>query len=784
MTTSTFGSSIKRLEDPKLITGQGTYTDDIQLLGMLHAVFIRSPHAYAKILNIDTSKARSHPGVIAVYTGTELKERLGTLPLAWILPEQKQISHAPMAFDTVRFVGEAVAVLVAVDPGTAVDAARLVDVTYEPMPAVVSAETASGSGTPPIHEDLDSNIVWEWNLSGGNADEAARESDVVVRQRIANQRLIPNPIETRGIVADYNKGTDHLTIWSSTQVPHLVRLAVSLATGHPEHRLRVVAPDVGGGFGSKICPYVDEIIIAVVAKELGKPVKWIETRQENYMATNHGRDHIQYVEIMGNRDGTITGLRTTVYANMGAHLSFFASLIPSALFGLMLIGPYKIPNISVKVYGVLTNTTPVEAYRGAGRPEATFIVERMVDRFAQQIQMDPVDVRRKNFIPAFDNGHTVPTGVTYDTGNYEPAFDKALEMAGYQDFRREQERARQDGRYLGIGVSSYVEICGLAPSAVVTSLGLQYGAWETALVRVHPTGKVTVYTGSSSHGQGHETTFAQIASSELGIPLDDFEVVHGDTSQLQFGVGTFGSRSAAVGGTAIHLSMQKIKEKGKKLAAHLLKTPESDIVYKDGSFQVPDAPEMSKSFQEIALAAHMASSLPDGMEPGLEALSYFDPKNFTWPFGTHVAIVEVDPDTGEVKLKRYIAVDDVGNVINPMIVDGMVHGGVAQGIGQALLEDCIYDKTGQLLTGSMMDYAVPTADAFPSFELERTVTPSTSNPLGIKGAGETGTIASAPAIVNAVVDALAPFNVKHIDMPTKPEKIWRAMGRLPRLHHR
>ena len=775
MTTAIFGSSIKRREDPKLITGLGTYVDDIKLVGILHAAIVRSPHAHARIRNIDMSKAGSHPGVVAVFTGAELQHQLGALPLGWILPGQKHVSHAPMAFDIARFVGEAVAAVVAEDPATAADAAAMVEVDYEPLPVVLGTEKATEDGAPQVHPEAPNNIAWEWGISGGDIDAAARDAEVIVRQRIVNQRLIPNPIEPRGVLCDYNRGTNHLTIWSSTQVPHLVRLATALATGHPEHQLRSVAPDVGGGFGSKICPYVDEIIIAMLAKRLGRPVKWIESRQENYMATNHGRDHIQHVEIMGNRDGTITGLRTRTYANMGAHLSFFASLIPSGLHALMLAGPYKTPSISATVYGTFTNTTPVEAYRGAGRPEATFIIERMTDMFAQEIGMDPAEVRRKNLIPPFDNGYTVPTTVTYDTGNYEAAFDKALEMADYKGFRQKQERARKEGRYLGIGVSTYVEICGLAPSAVVTSLGLQYGAWESALVRVHPTGKVTVYTGSSSHGQGHETTFAQVASSELGIPMEDVEVVHGDTSQLQFGVGTFGSRSAAVGGTAILLSVEKIKDKARKLAAHLLEAADADVVYEEGKIFVRGAPSTAKTFQEIALATHMASSLPEGMEPGLEALSYFDPKNFTWPFGTHVCIVEIDPDTGEVKILRYIAVDDVGNVINPMIVDGMVHGGITQGIGQALQEEAIYDDNGQLLTGSMMDYAVPTADVLPSFELDRTVTPSTTNPMGVKGAGETGTIASSPAVINAVVDALAPFGVKHIDMPVKPERVWRAM---------
>ena len=776
MTTAVFGSSIKRREDPKLITGQGTYVDDIKLVGMLHVVIVRSTRAHARIRSIDTSRAKNHPGVVEVFTGAELEPHLGPLAVGWLLPDIKMASHYPMAIDTVRFVGEALAVVVAEDPATAVDAAELVQVEYDPLPVVVDAEKTTQSSAPQIHPEAPNNIAWEWNVGGGDIEAAASQAEVTVSQRLINQRLIANSIEPRGVVADFNKGTNQLTLWTSTQVPHLVRLLLSLGIGHPEHQFRVIAPDVGGGFGSKICPYVDEIILVVLAKQLGQPVKWIETRQENYVATNHGRDHIQDVEIMGNRDGTITGLRVTAYANMGAHLSVFAPLIPSFLFGLMFVGPYTTPNISGKVYGTFTNTTPVDAYRGAGRPEATYILERMVDMFAKEIGMDPAEVRRKNLIPAFEDGHAIATGVAYDSGNYEPAFDRALEIVGYQRFRQEQEQARREGRYLGIGLSTYVEICGAAPAAIATTLGAQAGLFESALVRVHPTGKVTVFSGSSPHGQGHETTFSQIAASELGIPVEDVEVVHGDTAQVQWGIGTFGSRSAAVGGTAIHLGVQKIKDKVSKLAAHLLEAAEEDIVYEDGKLFVRGAPSNAKTFQEIALAAHVYSSnLPEGMEPGLEATSFFDPSNFTWPFGTHVATVEVDPDSGEVKLLRYVAVDDVGNVINPMIVDGMVHGGVTQGISQALQEEALYDENGQLLTGSMMDYAVPKAEDLVSFELERTVTPSPVNPLGVKGAGETGTIAASAAVINAVVDALAPFGVKHIDMPAKPEKVWRLM---------
>ena len=776
MTTKVFGSRIKRREDPRMITGQGNYVDDIKLVGMLHMFLVRSPHAHANIRGIDSSRAKALEGVVAIFTGEEFKEHLGSLPVGWPVPDTKEVPHYPLAVGTVRYVGDAVAAVIATDAFTAADAAELVEVDYEPLPAVVTMEEAVKSGAPQLHEDAPNNVAFEWEVGGGDVDQAAKDAEVLVKQRIVNQRLIPNAMEARGVLADYNRGTNQLTVWTSSQIPHLVRLLMSLVTGHPEHQLRIIAPDVGGGFGSKLYLYAEEVITAMVAKQLGRPVKWIEQRTEAYLATTHGRDHVSDVEIMGAKDGTITGLRATTYANMGAYLSTFAPLIPTYLYGLVFVGPYSFPNVKCKVIAPFTNTTPVDAYRGAGRPEATYLIERMVDLFAAEIGVDPAEVRRKNFIAPFDDGHDVPTGVTYDSGNYEPALDKALEMVGYQQFRQVQAQARGEGRYLGIGLSSYVEICGGAPSAIATTLGARAGLWESSLVRVHPTGKVTVFTGSSTHGQGHETTFAQLAASELGVPVDDVEVIHGDTQQVPFGTGTFGSRSAAVGGGAIYLSTSKIREKAKRLAAHLLEAAEEDIVYEDGKLFVRGAPATAKTIQEVALAAHVyAEDLPEGMEPGLEATSYFDPKNFTWPFGTHVAVVEIEPETGEVKLQRYICVDDVGNVINPMIVDGMVHGGIAQGVGQALQEEAIYDDSGQLITGSMMDYAVPTAEDFPMYETARTVTPTPVNPMGVKGAGETATIAAAPAVINAVVDALSPFGVQHIDMPATAEKVWRLL---------
>ena len=776
MTTATpsaaFGASIKRREDPRLITGRGTYVDDIKMVGMLHMALVRSPYAHANITSIDTSAASAADGVVAVLTGEDIGEEIG-LPCGWVVPDTIEVPHPPLAIGKVRCVGDAVVAVVADSAAAAADAAELVEVGYDVLPAAVNAELATHDGAPQVHDDAPNNIGFEWEVGGGDMEAAAGSAEVRVSERIVNQRLIPNPMEGRAVVADYNPGTNQVTVWTSSQIPHLVRLLLALVTGHPEHQIRVVAPDVGGGFGCKLYLYAEEVIAFVAAKQLARPVKWTEERQENYLATTHGRDHIGDWEIMGNRDGTITGVQGTVYANMGAYLSTFAPAIPTYLFGLMLVGPYNIANVHCKVIGVFTNTTPVDAYRGAGRPEATYVVERMLDRFAAEIGMDPAEVRRKNLIAPFEDGHEVATGVIYDSGDYENGLDLALSMIGYDDFRKEQEEARQQGRYIGVGLSTYVEICGMAPSAVAYSLGARAGVWESSLVRVHPTGKVTVYSGSSGHGQGHETTFAQLAASELGVPVEDVEVVESDTAQVQQGTGTFGSRSAVVGGTAIHMSVEKIKDKAKKIAAHMLEAAPEDVVYEDGQLFVQGAPAEAKSFQEVALAAYWYDGLPEGLEPGLEATSIYDPQNFTWPFGTHICAVEVDPDTGDVTVLRYVAVDDVGNVINPMIVDGMVHGGVAQGIGQALWEEGVYDDDGQLITGSMLDYAVPQAASLPSFETARTVTPSPTNPLGVKGAGETGTIAASPAVINAVVDALSPFGVTHIDMPAKAEKVWR-----------
>ena len=777
MATEVFGSSVKRKEDPRLITGQGTYVEDVKLTGILHMVLVRSPYAHAEIRSINSEESFKIPGVVAVFTGEDLKDELGSLPCGWVVPDTKEVPHPPLAVGRVRYVGDAVVAVIAEDLQSASDGAAKVIVEYEEIEHVIGMDDALKDGAVQLHDDAPGNIAFEWEVAGGDVNNAKSAADVTVQQRFTNQRLIPTAMENRGVVVDYNSGTNQITMWTSTQIPHLIRVLLSLVTGHPEHLIRVIAPDVGGAFGSKLYLYAEEVIVPIIARKLNRPLKWVESRSEGYLATTHGRDHVTDIEICGNKDGTITGLDVTTYANMGAYLSTFAPLIPTWLYGLMLSGPYTIPNIYCKVIAPFTNTTPVDAYRGAGRPEATYAVERAVDLFAAEINMDPAEVRRINLIPPFEDGYEVATGVSYDSGNYISSFERAIDMVGYDDFRKEQTEAREKGKYLGIGLSAYVEICGAAPSAVAGTLGARAGLWESANVRIHMTGKVSVFTGSSAHGQGHETAFAQIVSQELGIPVEDIDVIHGDTSQIQMGTGSFGSRSAAVGGAAIHMSTTKIKEKAKKLAAHILEASEQDIEFEDGKLFVKGAPSEFKTIQDIALSSYYyTDDIPEDMEPGLEAMSFFDPKNFTWPGGTHIAVVEIDAETGEVTLLRYIAVDDVGNVINPMIVDGMVHGGAAQGIGQALQEEAIYDENGQLLTGSLMDYAVPRAEDVPMYELDRTVTPTNVNPMGVKGAGETATIAGSPAVINAVVDALSPFGVTHIDMPAKAEKVWKLMS--------
>jgi aerobic carbon-monoxide dehydrogenase large subunit len=778
MSTRMFGSGIKRREDPRLITGKAKYTDDIKLPGTLHMVVVRSPHAHARIRNIDTSAAASMPGVVAVYTGKDMNI---PIPTGALIPgcDLKTPEHPALAKDKVRYVGDGVAIILAENRYLAQDAAETVRVDYEVLGAIVNPEDAVKDGAPQLFDDVPNNIAFRW-LMGGTDNQAAsnkvfEEAEVVVSERIVNQRLQPAPMETRAALAQWNPVTEEMTLWVTTQNPHIHRVLLSGLVGVPEHKLRVIAPEVGGGFGAKIDVYPDEALACWASKQLGVPVKWSESRSENFVAMTHGRDHIEYVELAATKDGTVKGIRGKVYAGMGAYLTTFGAGIPTILHALIYCGVYNFENAFADVIGAFTSTTPVEAYRGAGRPEATFLLERLMDKLANELGMDPVELRRKNLIPKFDNGHTVATGITYDSGDYEPALDKAIAMAGYSDFRKEQEAARKNGKYLGIGVTTYTEICGLGPSEVNGAVGFQAGAWESSIIRMSPTGKAQVLIGVSPHGQGGATSFAQIVNDALGIPMDDIEVVHGDTNLTPMGWGTYGSRNAAVSGAALAGAITKFKDKAKVMAAHMLEAAVEDIEYDAGKLFVKGSPENSKAIQEIVLMSHLGWNLPPGYEPSFEISNFYNPPNYVYPFGAHIAIVEVDTETGAIELKRYIAVDDCGAQINPMIVEGQVHGGLVQGIGQALCEGSIYDENGQLLTGSMMDYAMPRADMFPNFELDSTVTPSPHQPLGIKGIGETGTIASTPTIYNAVMDALKPLGVTQIEMPLTSARVWQAI---------
>ncbi|HXF83892.1 MAG TPA: molybdopterin cofactor-binding domain-containing protein [Anaerolineales bacterium] len=788
MATQVIGAALKRKEDPRLITGEAKYLDDIRLPGMLFAAILRSPYAHAKIKSIRTDKAAKLPGVVAVFTGEDFKD-LPPLPCAWQADAgriQNNINTPRvLEIDRVTHAGMGVAVVVAEDRYTAEDALNLIEVEYEPLPVVVDAEKATQPGAPQIHANAPNNICFDWSCGNKEATEKAlSESDVVVKQKLINQRLIPTAMEPRGCIAQYLPASDEYTVWMTSQAPHIMRLLLTaFIFGIPETKMRVIAPQIGGGFGTKIFLYPEYCLTVALAKKLGRPVKWMETRRENYLATIHGRDHVTYLEVGAKRDGTITALKVKTYANLGGILSTIGPGIPTTLYGRMLSGAYKIPHIYCNVLGTYTNTAMVDAYRGAGRPEATYVVERAVDLVARELNMDPAEVRRKNFIQPGDFPYApadnLLAGLKYDSGDYEKALNKALEMVGYSSFRKEQEEARKQGRYLGIGLSSYVEICGAAPSAWigVSATGQGWGAamWESANLRVHLTGKVVLTVGTQPQGQGHETTMAQIVAEQLGIPVEDVIVQVGDTLGTPFGYGTYASRSAAVGGTAVYHSAQKIKEKAKRIAAHLLEAAPEDMVFEGGRAYVKGSPDKGKTIQEIAAAAALGYSLPPGLEPYLDDITYYDPPECTYPFGTHICVVEVDKDTGEVKVLRYVAVDDVGKRINPMIVEGQIHGGIAQGVAQALWEGAVYNENAQLITGSLMDYAVPKATFFPKFELGSTETPSPTNPLGVKGVGETGTIASTAAAANAVIDALSPFGIRHLDMPLTPEKIWRAM---------
>jgi carbon-monoxide dehydrogenase large subunit len=766
MAIDTLGTPLKRKEDPRFITGTGSYLDDVKLNNVAHAAILRSPYAHARIRGIDTRAAAAMPGVIAIITGQDLKD-LPALPCAWPaggasggggLYTNNLDTPRLLALDDVKWAGEGVALVIAETTEQAHDALDAIEVDWDPLPAVVDAWEAVQPGAPQLHENAPSNVACTWFTGDKDGTAAAIEAaEVVVRQRLVNQRLIPNPMEVRGAIGRYEPGTDEYTVWMSSQTPHIMRLLITaFVLGIPEHKVRVISPDVGGAFGSKIFLYTEWVLVMLASKRLaGRPVKWVESRRENYVATTHGRDHVTEIEVAGTRDGTVTGLRVTTWANLGGRLSTIAPGIPTTLYGRVLSGPYAIPNVWCEVTGVYTNTVFVDAYRGAGRPEATYVLERAMDLFAAEIGMDRAEVRRRNFLPPDSFPHKNPSGLyrswngqelEIDSGNYEPALDKALELVGYGDLAAHKAEALERGKLLGCGISSYIEVCGVAPSKWIGAVGEGWGAamWESCNIRVHLTGKVVVTTGSQNHGQGHETTMAQVAASALGVPVDDVIVKHSDTLGAPFGYGSYGSRSGAVGATAVVKAADKINDKARKVAAHLLEASPDDIEVEAGRFFVKGSPDRAKTLGEIAFATDLGFDLPDGVEPFLDETAYYDVPNCTWPFGTHIAIVEVDRDTGEVDLVRYVAVDDVGKKINPLIVDGQIHGGIAQGVGQALWEGAVYDANGQLLSGSLLDYALPRASWLPGFELDETVTPSPG--------------------------------VRHLDMPLTSQTVWRAIA--------
>src|ERR1043166_856142 len=789
------GQRLKRTEDPRLIQGLAHYVDDIRLPDTLHAVFLRSIYAHARIKSIDTTAAQKLPGVVSVYTGKDV-QKIGPVPCAAALPDLKVPDHRVLAINKVYFVGHPVAVVVAETKSAARDAVDLIEVDYQELPVALDEEKAADAKSPVIHEQFGTNVAYKLTAGEGDIAAALKLADKEVKQRILHKRLAPIAMEPRGVLARYFPGEQELTLWTSTQIPHLCRTQVAVMLGMPENKLRLITPEVGGGFGSKLNVYAEEALMGWISMQLNRPVKWIEGRRENMQATIHGRGQTGYIEIGVKKDGTLTGLRYNVFADMGSYFQLLTPAIPT-LTGLMLSGCYKIPAIQINVTGVFTNKMSTDAYRGAGRPEATYVVERALDLVALELGMDPVEVRRKNFPQPNEFPFKTATGLFYDSGNYQGALDKALKMADYKKLREQQKSARKEGRLMGIGVSTYVEICALGPSSAMPA-----GGWESATVRVEPTGKVTVLTGASPHGQGEETSFAQIAADELGVGVNDVTVIHGDTAIVQYGIGTFGSRGLAVGGVAVYMAIQKLKDKAAKIAAHVLQCEKASFV--DGKFcadgKSGKAPEptvpvgqapagalpepntggKTLTMMDIAMEAHVAKNLPPDLEPGLSATAFYEPKNFTFPFGTHIAVVDIDTETGEIHFERYIAVDDCGKQINPMLVEGQIHGGIAQSMGQALFEEVVYDENGQLVTGTLMDYALPKAVMIPHLELDKTETPSPVNPLGAKGVGEAGTIGATPAIVAAVIDALAPYGVRHIDMPIKPEVVWQLIKNGPK----
>jgi len=761
-TETLVGKRIRRREDPRLITGTACYLDDIKIPGMHHACIVRSTHAAAKIKGISSQAASELPGVVAIFTGADIA-KLGAVPCAASLPGLRVPHHHLLAQDRVYFVGHPIAVVVATDRYIARDAADLVEVDYDVLPAVADPEKAIAAGAPPVHPEWPDNVAFTFHQEGGDTEQAFRDAEIVVKQRITSQRLIPTAMETRGVVAEWRPGDKAMTLWSSTQIPHLMRTMVAGILGMNENLLRVITPEVGGGFGSKLNVYAEEALMGFVAMKIGKPVKWVESRRENFTCTIHGRGHVDYFELAAKRDGTMLGLKLKLIQDLGAYHQLLTPAIPT-LSVLMMPGLYRFKNISAEIVGAFTNCVPTDAYRGAGRPEATHGIERMVDILAAELKMDPAEIRLKNFVGNDEFPFPTATGLMYDSGNYAAPLHQALETVSYESLRKEQTAARAAGKLMGIGMSTYGEICAMGPSQALPA-----GGWESATVKVEPTGKVTVLTGCSPHGQGEETTFAQVAADELGCDIDDVMVIHGDTAIVQYGIGTFGSRGTAVGGAALFYALQDLKAKMKKFGAMLL---ESENVVFGGGACVDEATGKSVSFAEMATAAYHAKKLPPNTEPGLVATHFWEPPNFTFPFGAHIVVTEVDRETGAIDIKRYVAVDDCGKILNPLIVDGQVHGGVAQGLGQALWEEAVYDENGQLVSGELTDYAIPRAPYMPWIESSHTTTPSPVNPLGVKGVGEAGTIGCSPAVVNSVVDALSPLGVRHIDMPLTPQKIW------------
>jgi len=771
------GTPVLRKEDAALVTGQGTFVDNHVVAGMVWMELVRPPYVHATIDSIDTSAAASMPGVLAVYTAADLEDAFPAgLPMVWPITEDIKIpTHWPLTRDRIRFAGDAVAVVIAETRAQAEDAAEMVTVEATPLPAVLDLEEAASDGTV-LHEDLGTNVVVHWVHGGGGDQSVFDDPPVLVEERYTQPRLIPNPIETRGCLAYGIPAAGEYTLVSASQIPHIARVGLSIATGIPQSKLRIIAPDVGGGFGSKLNVYAEEALALACARKLGRPVKWIEDRVENYVATIHGRGVLHDCTLAGTEDGDILGMKFIELADMGAYFQLLTPGIPE-LGGWVYMGPYDTKAYWYEFKGVMTNATPTDAYRGAGRPEATFVIERLVDAYARRIGMDPAEVRRKNFLPPSTEAIPSIMGLQIDSANYEPTFDRALELAEYEQMRKEQQARREAGdtKQIGIGLSSYIEMCGLAPSNILGALRYVAGGWDAAEIECRPDGKVVVRTGTSPHGQGHETTWSQIVADGLGVTPDDVEVLHGDTSVSRLGMDTYGSRSASVGAEAIARALDKVKDKARTIAAHELEVAEDDLEWTDGAFRVAGAPDKARTIPELAVSAWHAHALPEGVEPMLEGTAVYDPPNFTWPGGTHVCVVEVDTETGGTEILRYVAVDDCGNVINPMIVDGQVHGGVAQGIAEALYEEAVYDETGNLMSSSMQFYLVPTAVEIPSPVLDRTVTPSTTNSLGVKGIGEAGTIASPPAVLNAVIDAVSHLGVTYIEKPASPERVWRAI---------